>query len=310
MIEQQLSFLQFDLYQQFPELTHGVFTRLGGVSQAPYASLNTSTPPRGVNGDSINNVIHNRQLALRALDLPVQSCITLWQIHGADVITYRSQDEWRTDWADHSYYERSWTPATIRKGDALITHERSVTLALSFADCVPLLFYAPQQRVIALAHGGWRGTARGIAIATVEAMQQQYGCQKEQIYAGIGPAIGSCCYEVSSDLQEIFSGRLAFDEMPTRIDYLPLVRESAVFSRVELPERTSLRLDLQATHRNQLMMIGIPEDQIETMQICTSCHTEQFFSHRREQGKTGRFVVLMSLKKSFPSQDRDCTNLL
>ncbi len=297
MIEHQwgeVCYLQFSHYRQFPGLIHGIFTRQGGYSPAPYSSLNTSTPPFK-QGDSIDNVIRNRTLALQALDLAHYPCVTLWQIHGADIAIFDTQAEWRTDWASHSYYERTWTPRSIHKADALITKERSAAIALSFADCVPILLYDPVEQVIGQVHGGWRGTARGIVAAAIDAMNEHFGCLPRNIYAGIGPAIGSCCYEVSEAVQQLFLGHLQFETMPTLEQYRSLVNESAVFSTLSLSGRTSLRLDLQATNRNQLLMAGLLPDHIEVMEICTCCNRDRFFSHRGEQVRTGRFPVLMAL---------------
>jgi YfiH family protein len=299
LIEQQheaLHYLQFSHYQPFPDLIHGIFTRQGGFSPPPYLGLNTSMPVRSEHRDSVDNVIRNRQLVLQALDIQEYPCITSWQIHGADIATFSYQDEWRTDWAYHSYYERTWTPSSIRKADAIITHERGIGLALSFADCVPIVFHDPVEQVIGIAHGGWRGTARGIVVATVEAMSAQFGCLPTNIRAGIGPAVGLCCYEISEQVQQLFSGELSFDDMPTRPHLRSLVRESAVFTTVQLADRTSLRLDLQETNRRQLLLAGLQSEHIETVDICTSCNTERFFSHRGENGITGRFAVMIALK--------------
>ncbi|MBE3561468.1 MAG: peptidoglycan editing factor PgeF [Ktedonobacteraceae bacterium] len=302
MIEKQLNdvcYLQFHHFSQFPELVHGIFTRQGGHSVAPYASLNTSTTLKAAQngGDSIANVVRNRQLALQALDLPLHPCVTLWQVHGAAVEIFDNSETWRTDWAYESYYYQSWMPETIRKADALITQQRGITLALSFADCTPVLLYDPVKRVAALAHSGWRGTARGIVAATVAAMVRRFDCRPEQIHAGIGPAIGACCYEVSETVRQIFLGHAQFDEMPTDPQYRGIVRESAIFSTITLPDgRASLRLDLQATCYRQLLMTGIRPEHIETTDICTACRRDRFFSHRVEQGKTGRFPVFMALR--------------
>ena len=289
--QEDIHYLQFDHYHQFPELVHGVFTRTGGYSEAPYASLNTSRL-----GDSIENVASNRQHALAALDIASYPSVTLWQVHGADVLTLDLREEWRTDWAYPSYFEPGWTPQSIRKGDALLSQERHTAIAFSFADCVPITFYDPVQHVIGIAHGGWRGTARGIVLATVEAMGERFGSLARDIYAGIGPAIGPCCYEISQEVQDLFIGQKAFSEQPTREDYRDKVRESAVFSVKHLQDKMSLRIDLQATNQNQLEMAGVHPERIEVMGICTGCNTDLFFSHRMEQGKTGRFAVIMALQ--------------
>lgn len=302
MKEQQygdISFFQFSSLQAFPAIIHGIFTRHGGRSAAPYSGLNVSLST----GDSQENVLGNRLLALQALDIASYPCATVWQIHSAEVATLDTEqttwDDWRYDWLHRSYaldgQELIWTIKPRRKADAIITRQRGVALAFSFADCVPLLFYDPVRQAIALAHAGWRGTARGIALATVEAMQEQFGCQPQDIYAAICPSIGPCCYEVSERVRDLFLGRESFSELPTAERYRPQVRESATFTAKRLPEGDSLRLDLWQTNRSQLLLAGLLPAHIETSDLCTGCHTDQFFSHRMEQGRTGRFPVILAL---------------
>jgi polyphenol oxidase len=292
LIEQQhgnVSYLQFNHYRQFPDLIHGVFTRRGGYSQAPYQGLNTSFPADERGRESINNVVRNRTLALQALGLA--EAIAVRTEHCADVLVFNPQDEWHTDWASHAHVERAW----LHKGDALITQQRGIALTFSSADCALITLYDPIRQVIGIAHGGWRGTARAIVIATIEAMAEQFGCEPQQIYAGIGPAIGACCYEVSETVKQIFQGELSFNYKPTLERYRNIVRESVVFSTRVSPDKTSLRLDLQETNRNQLLMANVPPEQIEVMPICTGCNTDRFFSHRMENSKTGRFPVIIAL---------------
>jgi YfiH family protein len=305
LIEQQREhacYLQFQRYLQFPHITHGVFTRLGGYSSRPYAGLNASFS----NGDSFDNVVRNRLTVLQTLDIANYLCATLWQVHGAEVAVLDTEqeiwDDWRTDWPHRSYFldgqELVWTTKARRKADALITRQCGIALALSFADCSPLLFYDPLRHVIGMAHGGWRGTARGVALATIEAMSARYECQPRDILAAIAPSIGPCCYEVSAQVQDLFMGRALFTEMPTSERYSEIVRASSVFSTRQLPGHTSLRLDIRATNRNQLLMAGLLPEHIEMADICTGCRTDLFFSHRIEQGKTGRFPVVLALKNA------------
>lgn len=307
MIEQQrgeVTYLQFSLFEQFPEIIHGIFTRHGGHSTTPYSGLNVSFST----GDSQEHVVGNRLLALQALDAQAYPCATLWQIHSAEVATLDpeaiSWDDWRYDWPHRSYVQHGqeliWTIKPRRKADAVLTRQRGVALALSFADCIPLLFYDPTQHVIALAHAGWRGTVRGMALATVEVMREQYDCQPSDIYAGISPSIGPCCYEVSERVRDLFLGREAFSDMPTAERFHALVRESATFSTRHLPDRESLRLDLWETNRKQLLLAGLLPAHIEASNLCTGCRTDLFFSHRVEQGKTGRFPVIFALRPSVP----------
>ncbi len=250
------------------------------------------------NGDNLDNVVRNRQLALHSLGLDGYPCVTLWNIHGADVLMPDIHNKWRTDWAYRSYYEQAWTPQEIHKGDALITQQRGLAIALSFADCTPIALYDPVEQVIGIAHGGWRGTARGIAFATIDAMRENFGSQPRNIYAGIGPTIGPCCYEVSQNVQDLFMGMQDFEDSPTQPQYRNPVRESAVFSIVHLLDKDSLRLDLWQTNRRQLLMAGLLPEHIESAEICTSDNVNHFFSHRAEHGKTGRFPMIMALAET------------
>lgn len=303
MIEQQqgeVHYVQFSNFLQFPELTHGIFTRSGGYSKEPYFGLNVSLS----GGDSFDDVVRNRLLALQTLDIPTYPCATFWMVHGADVVTFTPDtwDDWRTDWSHRSYdvdgHELIWTTKPRRKADAVITQERGVALAMSSADCVPLMFYDPIQGALGMAHAGWRGTARGIAAATIEAMHEQFGCQPANIYAGIGPSIGPCCYETSEQVRRLFLGEQEFYDIPTAPRFRNLVRESAVFSTEYLADCDSLRLDLWETNRTQLLMAGLLPEHIELPGICTSCEKGRFFSHRAEQGKAGRFPSILALRNS------------
>ena len=302
MIEQhrdEICYLQFTHLAQFPELAHGAFTRLGGYSTASTRGLNAS-----FHDENPDHVLLNRLRALQALNVEQYRCATVWQIHSADIATLEPEtwDDWRTDWAHRSYMvdgqELIWTAKPRRKADAIITNLRGVTIALAFADCVPLVFYDPIQHIISIAHAGWRGTARGIAIATVEAMQAQFDCQPQNIYAGIAPSIGPCCYETTPFVKALFLGREQFHDVPTDERYRSKVRKSVVFKTVHEPEtqQSKLHLDLWQTNRNQLLMAGLHADHIELPEICTGCNTHLFFSHRKENGNTGRFPVLLAMR--------------
>jgi len=297
-------YIQFALFQQFPELAHGSFTRHGGYSTSPHTGLNVSVS----NDDSLENVLRNRLLALQSLGIETYPCATAWMVHSADVVTLDGEDwdDWKTDWPYRSYMiddrELIWTTRPRRKADAIITKRRGVALTMSSADCAPLLFYDPARGVIAIAHAGWRGTARGIGAATINAMREQFGCQPEHIYAGIGPTIGACCYEVTEEVRRLFLGELHFETLPTGERYRNLVRDSAVFTVVELADRNSLRLDLWETNRNQLLLAGLSPEHIEVANICTGCHKEHFYSYRAEHGKTGRFPSILALRREYENQ--------
>lgn len=302
LIEQEQGgarYVQFAHFRQFPELVHASFTRHGGYSTSPHSGLNVSV----TNDDSFENVLRNRLQALHSLGIETYPCATAWMVHSADVLALDGADwdDWRADWPYRSYmvdgYELTWTTRPRRKADAVITKLRGVALAMSSADCAPLMFYDPVQSVIAIAHAGWRGTARGIGAKTVDAMREQFGSQPEHIFVGLGPSIGVCCYEVSQEVQSLFLGKQQFDSMPTGERYRNLVRESAVFTVMDVEDHSSLRLNLWETNRNQLLLAGLLPEHIELSGICTSCQKDHFYSYRAEHAKTGRFPSILALRR-------------
>lgn len=308
LIEQRCGdacYMQFGQLTSFSDLVHGIFTREGGYSQAPYHSLNVSLSS---GNERYEDAVRNRFQALQCLDIAEYPCATMWMIHSANVLTLDGQDwpDWGDDWPHRVYAldelgypqgtQLQWTFKPRSKADALITRKRGVALTMSTADCVPLLFYDPVTEAIGVAHAGWRGTARGIAAATVAAMAEQFGSRPTDIHAGVGPSIGPCCYEVSDEVQQLFLGQRAFEELPTEARFRSLVAEAVVFETVELAEKTSLRLNLWETNRNQLLLAGLAPEHIELPDVCTSCAKDRFFSHRAEQGRTGRFPAILALR--------------
>lgn len=167
-----------------PHITHGFFTRIGGVSQDIYDSLNCGI---GSNDDTVN-VIENRSTIAVHLsgrrDTPLLSC---YQIHSDNVIPVDS----------------SWTESEKPKADAMVTNQPNIILGILTADCAPVLFYDPVARVIGAAHAGWKGALYGILENTVTAMET-LGASRANILTAIGPSIGAKSYEVSDDFYEKF----------------------------------------------------------------------------------------------------------
>ena len=238
------------------EMRHGVFTRLGGVSASPFATLNTAHTV----GDAPAAVAENHRRICRAMDADLASIAGGYQVHGASVALIGPQDRGRV------------RPAT----DVLLTDQPGIPLMQRFADCVPLVLYDPARRVLGLAHAGWRGTVRGVAVEAVRAMTQAFGSRPAEVVAGIGPSIGPCCYKVGPEVAA--QVRAGFQE-----------GESWLLSQASGP----IHLDLWAANRQQLEASGV--GQVEVAGLCTACHTEEFFSHRAEKGRTGRFGVMAVL---------------
>ena len=250
--------LTYYRFESLQAVRHGIFTRLGGVSEAPFYSLNVG----GTVGDSPDNVRRNRERLYGEMAVAEDAVRTCWQVHGANVLVLNDETP------------QSWPPP---EADGLITRRSGLALTMRYADCVPLLFFDPVQRAIGIAHAGWPGTLAGIGPATVRAMQQTFGCDPSNIAAGIGPSIGPCCYEVGP---EVVAGvRAAFD--------------GAAETLLKPGKGERPHFDLWAANALALRQSGV--ERIEVARLCTACHTELFFSHRAEHGQTGRSGAVIVL---------------
>lgn len=255
-------------------VAHGAFTRLGGFSRAPFADLNVG----GHVGDDPAAVAANHRAIYTALGADPTRVVSVRQVHGDHVA--------RVDVADAG--------RTLEATDALITDAPGLLLMLRFADCVPVWLYDPRRHAVGLAHAGWQGTAQGIAAKTVRAMGEAFGSRPEEMLAGLGPAIGPCCYEVGPDVIEALRAAvtdvegLLSDRRPAGGGSEGVVPPNAVVSN-------AAHLSLWEANAVQLREAGVSH--IETAGICTSCRVDEFYSHRREEGRTGRFAVVAGLEE-------------
>jgi len=252
-----LVYYRFANLAPYDELVHGVFTRLGGVSAPPFAWLNVG---RSV-GDDPRAVEANHALVCQALGLSPDDIATARQVHSSRVAVVGVEGRGRA------------VPGT----DALVTGAPGVALMLRFADCVPIALYDPVRRVIGLVHAGWRGTVEGIARKTLLAMVEACGSRPTDIVAGIGPSIGPCCYQIGQNVVQLVREALA--------DWPSLLRRQG---------DGSFHFDLWEANRRQLAQVGVEE--IEVARVCTACHNDEFFSHRADGARTGRFGVVIGLK--------------
>jgi len=255
---QGIRYLKFESLSR-PEIVHAIFTRQGGVSPAPWRSLNVG----GTVGDRQEHVAENRRLAFEALDLNLGSLYDVWQVHGKRVV---NTDAPRPA---HAPYE---------KADAILTDTPGITLFMRFADCVPILLYDPIQRAVGLVHAGWKGTVLGTVVEAVTAMQNRYGTSPENILAAIGPSIGPQHYQVGPEVIAQVKRRFGDGHRALLVS-----------------ENGRVNLDLWAANRILLEESGV--NRIEEAQICTACSLDEWYSHRAESGRTGRFGALIALKE-------------
>ncbi len=238
-------------------LVHGVFTRLGGVSQGPFATLNVGHTV----GDAPDAVAENQARIFSRMGTQAAQVVTARQVHGNHVAVVQAGDGGRV----------------MDNTDGLVTAAPGLALMLRFADCQPIVLYDPVHHAVGLIHAGWRGIAQGMAYRAVEKMQGAFGTRPEALLAGLGPAIGPCCYTVG-------------DDVASAMGYaLPEWREAMTSL-----EEGQWRLDLSAANAQQLTAAGVRN--IEQAQMCTSCHHDVFFSHRADQGRTGRFAAVVYLQ--------------
>lgn len=240
-----------------PDLVQAIFTRQGGVSPDPWRSLNVG----GTVGDDRARVVENRRRSFEALGRPFESIYDSWQVHSAAVEIVRGP--------------RAGGP--LVQADALVTDNPAVTLFMRFADCVPVFLYDPLRAVVGIVHAGWLGTARRVTSAALETMVRAYGCRPADIRAGIGPSIGPDHYPVGDEVAA--QVRAAFPDL----------------HRMLLPTYDGVvHLDLWLANSIQLERAGVGS--IETAGICTACNLGDWYSHRGERGRTGRFGGLLALR--------------
>jgi len=253
-------------YYQFESLInrpvfHAVLTRRGGYSQSPYNSLNLG----GTVGDDNDAVFANHQKIFQLFNLDLYSRFDVWQVHGSKVICAKSPRDLNKP---------------HKKADGILTDNPSVTLLMRFADCVPILLFDPKKMVIGIVHAGWQGTYKDVVGEAIRDLQKCYGSDPGDVLAGIGPSICQQCYEVGFDVFQTFTKY-----------YGP--EATQFFDQ----KGQSLYLNLWEANRYNLMRAGV--SQIEVSKVCTSCNPEFWYSHRAENGITGRFGVLMKLMPNY-----------
>jgi polyphenol oxidase len=249
-------YFTFDLLDR-EGLSHGIFTRQGGVSPHPWDALNVG----GTVGDAPSQVAENRRRSFAALDRDPESLYDVWLVHSAEVVCADAPR------LPHTQHE---------KADAILTNRQEVTLFMRFADCVPIFLYDPGRKVVGLVHAGWQGTVKGTVRSAVEKMAARYGTKPDEILAGIGPSIAAHHYPVGPEVA---------DQVKQSF------RKDAAGFLIE--ENGLVKFDLWAANQHLLQSVGVRE--IEIAGICTACNLDQWYSHRGENGRTGRFGALIAL---------------
>lgn len=239
-------------------------SRQGGISEGPFCSLNLGLHV----GDEPNHVLENRQRFSHALGIDLSHWVAAQQVHGCNVAIVNQR---------HRGLGAYCQETALDDVDGLVTADAGVWLSCYYADCVPLIFWDSRGKAIGIAHAGWRGTLANIGFSVVRQMVGVLGCELQDIQVLIGPAIGACCYMVGEEVATAFHKR---------------------FGQEPLSQRQGRSyLDLRAANRELMVEAGIPPDQIYASNLCTACHPEAFFSHRRDGSPTGRMTAIVGLRE-------------
>lgn len=246
------------IFGKFSDVISAESTRHGGVSQAPYASLNLG----GSTQDSVENVQENNRRFFNGLGINLHQVAKSHQVHGAEILTVQESGR----------YEGY---------DAMITNVRGVQLAVTIADCTPILILDLSNNAVAAIHAGWRGTVQQIVLKTLEAMKREYKTNPVDCLAYIGTCIDECSFEVGEEVAENFSS--LHKQWDTQAN--------------------KFLVDLKSANKDQLKMAGVLEQNIEVSTYSTVLNNEDYFSYRLEKGTTGRMLATIGLKSQLSNPD-------
>ena len=261
----EVEYLTFPLLEKEEGIRHLFSTRVGGVSEGIFSSMNLSY----TRGDDKAAVDENFRRIGEVLGLPSEHFVLSDQTHTTNVKIVTKEDLGKGVTCPKDYTDI----------DGLITNESGIILGTFYADCVPLYFYDPVKKVIALSHSGWRGTVAGMGRVTIEKMHAEFGCNPKDIRVCVGPSICQDCYEVSEDVAEEFA-----KAFPDKENEILLAKANQKY-----------QLDLWKANEILLLDAGIKKEHLQITDICTCCNPEYLFSHRASQGKRGNLGAFLVL---------------
>lgn len=260
--------LQFSIFNQTDMVKHGFSTRFGGVSTGIYASMNLGQS----RGDDPEKVQQNYRIIADTIGVSTEWMVCSDQTHTTNVKVVTKEDAGKG----------LLHPKDYQDIDGLITNVPGLCLVTYYADCVPLLFLDPVQKVIASSHSGWRGTVGHMGEITIQKMQSEFGCRPEHILAAIGPSICQDCYEVSEDVIQQF--QQAFPEN---------IWADLYYRK----ENGKYQLNLWKANEWILLNSGILPEHLAVTNLCTCCNSDLLFSHRASHGKRGTLAAFLALKE-------------
>ena len=264
--EQRLPLLHYPLLEETGIVEHCFTTRLGGVSEDIFSTLNFSF----TRGDNLDSVMENYRRVGQVFGKTEADFICTDQTHTTNVLRVGKEE------AGYGVTK----PRPYTDVDGLITNEPGVILSTFYADCVPLYFVDPVHKAIGLSHSGWRGTVGRMGQKTLEAMKEAFGTKPEDVYAAIGPSICQDCYEVSEDVIDKF--REAFEHKHW---------DDLFYQKVN----RKYQLNLWKANEIILLEAGVQRENIAVTNVCTCCNSETLYSHRASKGQRGGLAAFMGL---------------
>ena len=268
-----LFYMQVRAIRETGLVEHAFSTRIGGVSQGIYASMNL----RFGHGDEDNRVHENFRRMASVLHTDERHMVLTHQTHTTNVRVVHMEDAGAG----------TVRPRPYEDVDGLITDEPGLALCIFAADCVPLLFVDPVHHAIGASHSGWRGTVQRMGEVTIRAMQKSFGTHPEDLICAIGPSICKDCYEISEDVALKFMQ--SFNDHTEKI-----LKDDGIKADGE----HKYHLDLWEANRIVLEEAGVPPEKISVTDICTNCNPDLLFSHRYTKGLRGNNGVFIMLKPS------------
>lgn len=259
------SYLQLDKWMRLePKLVAGFTTRVGGISETPYDTLNFGLHTK----DAQNSIVANREILANKLRVPLQRWVSGEQTHGVNVVEITDKEIGK---GSVSY------DSSIKDVDGLFTISKNVLCTAFFADCVPLFFFDPVSRYIGIAHAGWRGTVGRIGENMIHKLKAK-GVNIDTLQVAIGPCISGGEYEVDENVIKNL----------TEVEKAIAVKKS---------DEGRYLLDLRLLNKEIFLQNGVSIRNIEVTQFCTKAHQELFFSYRRDEGKTGRMLGFIGFRE-------------
>lgn len=260
---ENIYYITFPSFEATKLVKHCFSTRLGGISKGEFQFLNLGFG----RGDEDKNVYDNYERLCNVVGLNSKQLVFANQIHDTKIKIITNND-----------LNVSNRFNIIKGTDGLITNLSKVPLVTVYADCVPLFFLDPYKKIIGLAHGGWRGTVKKIALEMIKIFIRDFNSNPKEILAAIGPSIGKCCFEVDEPVAKEF--RNAFDNANEIIDSIG---------------NNKYMIDLWEANKKALLEGGLLSSNITVTDLCTKCNNDIFFSHRGDQGQTGRLAAMIEL---------------